>query len=84
MIGWKFLPLEDDEVRVKVTYTSLCQTDVHFAREKWFKGVEYPIIPGHEVVGYVIAVGKNVKDFKIGDKVGAGYQRNFCEKCECC
>lgn len=48
MIGWKFLPLEDDEVRVKVTYTSLCQTDVHFAREKWFKGVEYPIIPGHE------------------------------------
>lgn len=73
MIGWKFIPLEDDEVRVKVVYTSLCQTDVHFAREKWFKGVEYPIVAGHEAVGIVTEVGKKVTHLKVGDKVGAGY-----------
>lgn len=44
----------------------------------------YPLVPGHEVIGIVTAVGSAVTDFKVGDRVGFGAQGGSCHKCECC
>ena len=44
----------------------------------------FPHIPGHEVVGDVVAVHPSVTDFKVGDRVGAPWQRGFCEECRNC
>ena len=66
---FKFPPVGDDEIRVNVLYAGLCQSDVHTVRGIWGP-CPYPIAPGHEIVGEVSLVGKNVKDFKKGDIVG--------------
>jgi hypothetical protein len=44
----------------------------------------YPLVPGHEVVGHVIAVGSDVKNLKVGDVVGLGAQAQACGECEFC
>lgn len=75
---FKFPALGDDEVRIKITYTSLCQSDIHMGRKLWFDGIVYPIVPGHEVVGRITMVGKNVKCHKIGELVGVPPQRSCC------
>lgn len=60
---FKFPALANDEVRIKITYTSLCQSDIHMSRKFWGPDVVYPIVPGHEVVGRVTMIGKSVKGF---------------------
>ena len=66
---FKFAGLGDDDVRINVLYAGLCQSDVHTVRGIWGY-CPYPIAPGHEIVGEVSLVGKNVKNFKKGDIVG--------------
>jgi D-arabinose 1-dehydrogenase-like Zn-dependent alcohol dehydrogenase len=44
----------------------------------------FPHVPGHEVIGDVVAVHPSVKDYKVGDRVGAPWQRGFCEECRFC
>lgn len=70
MYPFKFPKLADDEVRIKITYTSLCQSDIHMGRKLWFDGVTYPMVPGHEIVGRITMLGKNVKNRTIGELVG--------------
>jgi len=82
-VSVKFPELKPDEVRAKVTYTGLCHSDLHKIRGHWGP-YTYPVAPGHEVVGIVTHVGSDVKDFKVGDKVGFGCQRDCCEKCYAC
>jgi D-arabinose 1-dehydrogenase-like Zn-dependent alcohol dehydrogenase len=48
-----FPDLEDNEVRIKITYTGLCHSDSLHARKLWGPNVTYPCVPGHEVVGIV-------------------------------
>jgi len=81
---YKFPPLKPDECRVQVLYSGLCHTDCSFAQEHWFPTGQYPFAPGHEVVGIVTHVGSEVKDLKVGDRVGYGGKRQSCEKCEFC
>ena len=57
---FKFAGLGDDDVRINVLYAGLCQSDVHTVRGIWGY-CPYPIAPGHEIVGEVSLVGKNVK-----------------------
>ena len=77
---FKFPPLGPQELRINVLYAGLCQSDVLTVRGKWGP-VNYPIAPGHEIIGEVCMVGSEVKDFKIGDKVGFGTRRYCCGKC---
>ena len=80
---FKFPEIGPDELRVNVLYAGLCQSDVHTVRGIWGP-CKYPIAPGHEIVGEVSLVGKNVKDFKKGEIVGFGTMRDCCENCKFC
>jgi uncharacterized zinc-type alcohol dehydrogenase-like protein len=80
---YKFPALPDKEVRVKVTYAGLCHSDVHTVHGHWGPA-QYPIAPGHEIVGIVTEVGKTVTKHKVGDKVAIGAQRACCNTCKIC
>jgi alcohol dehydrogenase (NADP+) len=75
--------LTDTDVELEVHYCGICHTDIHTARGDW-GAVEYPCIPGHEIVGVVTRVGGSITRFKPGDKVGVGCMVNSCGKCEAC
>jgi len=82
-VGFKFPEIEANEMRIKVSYAGLCHSDLHTVKGEWGP-CSYPIAPGHEITGVVTHVGKDVKDFKVGDKAGFGCQRACCGKCEYC
>jgi len=77
-------PLGDDEVFVQVQYCGMCHSDLHTTDGDWGKAKAMPLVPGHEVVGTVKAVGSAVTEFKVGDVVGFGPQRDSCRTCEYC
>lgn len=72
-----------DDVVIKINYCGICHSDIHTARGEWGPTV-YPCVPGHEIVGEVIAVGKKVKQFKVGQVVGVGCYVDSCGKCAPC
>jgi alcohol/geraniol dehydrogenase (NADP+) len=75
--------LGSNEVEVAVTHCGICHSDVHLIDNDW--GISaYPLIPGHEIVGTVTALGKSAQDLKIGQRVGIGWQAGSCMKCEWC
>ena len=82
-IPFKFPEIAPDEIRVNVLYTGLCQSDVHTVRETWGP-CNFPIAPGHEIIGEVSLLGEEVKDFKKGELVGFGTMRDCCEDCKFC
>jgi uncharacterized zinc-type alcohol dehydrogenase-like protein len=71
------------DVAVEIDFCGVCHSDLHTARNEW-GGTMYPCIPGHEIVGRVTAVGKDVKKFKAGDKVGVGVLVDSCRTCSAC
>ncbi|MEO5788766.1 NAD(P)-dependent alcohol dehydrogenase [Gelidibacter sp.] len=73
----------DDDVKIDITYCGVCHSDIHTVRNDW-KNSKYPVVPGHEIVGHVIEVGKNVKKFKNGDLVGVGCMVDSCQECASC
>ncbi len=75
-------PTETD-VELEVHYCGICHSDIHTARGDWGE-IEYPCIPGHEIVGIVKRIGANVTKFKPGDRVGVGCMVNSCGKCDAC
>ncbi len=72
-----------DDVVIEIAYCGICHSDIHSARGEWGP-VDYPCVPGHEIVGSVIRTGKKVKRFKTGDLVGVGCFVDSCGKCESC
>jgi alcohol dehydrogenase (NADP+) len=72
-----------DDVVIAIDYCGICHSDIHTARGEWGAAM-YPCVPGHEIVGRVIAVGKKVKRFKVGDTAGVGCFVDSCGKCDCC
>ena len=76
-------PLGSTEVDVSVTHCGICHTDLHLIDNDL--GVSsYPLVPGHEIVGIVSAVGSEVPDLRLGQRVGIGWQRGSCAECEWC
>ena len=80
---FKFPALGPNEIRANILYSGLCHSDVLTVRSLWGPA-PYPIAPGHEMVCEVAMVGSDVKDFKKGDLVGFGTQRDSCDKCKWC
>ena len=72
-----------DDVVIEIAYCGICHSDIHTARGEWGP-TAYPCVPGHEVVGKVIQVGKKVKRFKPGDLAGVGCMVDSCGKCPSC
>lgn len=70
----------DEQVDIKVAYCGVCHSDLSMIKNEWGM-TEYPLVPGHEIVGEVVAVGSAVKTVSVGDKVGLGW---FSESCMCC
>ncbi|MFP4138069.1 MAG: NAD(P)-dependent alcohol dehydrogenase [Halomonas sp.] len=72
-----------DDVAIEILYCGVCHSDLHFARNDWGM-TRYPIVPGHEIVGRVTAVGDAVSRFKVGDLVGVGCMVDSCRDCQPC
>ncbi|KAK8642340.1 hypothetical protein V6N13_011687 [Hibiscus sabdariffa] len=72
-----------NDVTIKVMYCGICHTDLHHVKDDW--GITmYPVVPGHEITGVITKVGSNVKNFKIGNRVGVGCLAASCLECEFC
>ncbi|MQV58996.1 NAD(P)-dependent alcohol dehydrogenase, partial [Sinorhizobium meliloti] len=70
----------DDDVVIDIKYCGVCHSDIHQARDEWGNST-FPMVPGHEIVGIVRAVGSQVTRFKIGDRVGVGCFVDSCTTC---
>jgi len=73
-----------DEILVDVQASGVCHTDLHAAEGDWPVKPTLPLIPGHEGVGYVAGVGRNVRHVKEGDAVGVPWLYSACGVCEHC
>jgi uncharacterized zinc-type alcohol dehydrogenase-like protein len=71
------------DVLIDILYCGVCHSDLHFIRNDWGMSI-YPLVPGHEIVGRVSAIGDHVKKYKAGDLVGIGCIVDSCRECENC
>ena len=71
------------DVQIEILYCGVCHSDLHTARNEW-KGTTFPVVPGHEIVGRVAAVGKDVTKFKEGDLAAVGCLVDSCRICPDC
>ena len=72
-----------DDVVIEIEFCGICHTDLHFVENDWGRSV-YPVVPGHEIIGRVTAVGDEVTSFKPGDRVGVGCLVDSCRECASC
>jgi len=72
-----------DDVVIDILFCGVCHSDLHQVRNEWHNTV-YPCVPGHEIVGRVVAVGRNVRKFKEGDLAAVGCMVDACLSCENC
>lgn len=72
-----------DDVVIEILYCGVCHSDLHQARNDWGFS-EYPIVPGHEVIGRVVSVGDSVTKLKAGDLAGIGCMVDSCRECNPC
>jgi uncharacterized zinc-type alcohol dehydrogenase-like protein len=72
-----------DDVTIDIMYCGVCHSDLHTVRGEW-PGIKYPSVVGHEIIGRVSAVGKDVSRFKKGDVVGVGCLVGSCRTCPSC
>ncbi|CAM2771083.1 NAD(P)-dependent alcohol dehydrogenase [Helicobacter burdigaliensis] len=73
----------EKDILIEILYAGICHSDIHSARSEWREGI-YPMVPGHEIAGRVVAVGNKVSKFKVGDYAGVGCMVNSCGECEAC
>ncbi|MHC4945328.1 MAG: NAD(P)-dependent alcohol dehydrogenase [Planctomycetota bacterium] len=76
-------PLGPHDCLIKVKTCGICYSDVHMMDNDW-QISQYPLVPGHEMVGEVVDTGAQVQQFAKGDRVGVGWQRTSCLVCRDC
>lgn len=76
-------PLGTDQIEVAVSHCGICHSDLSMLDNDWGM-TSYPLVPGHEVVGTVTALGGNVSHLKAGDRVGIGWYSGSCQTCRQC
>ena len=75
--------LTSEEVEIAVEYCGICHSDLSMINNDWGTS-KYPLVPGHEAVGRIVAVGSGVKTLKVGQKVGLGWFSGSCMHCQWC
>jgi alcohol dehydrogenase (NADP+) len=82
---WNFQrrDLLPDDVQIEILYCGICHSDLHQIRDEW-GGAIFPMVPGHEIVGRITAVGNRVTKFKKGELAGVGCMVDSCRNCENC
>jgi uncharacterized zinc-type alcohol dehydrogenase-like protein len=75
--------LEAFDVALKVLHCGICHSDLHLIDNDW-RISEYPLVPGHEILGRVESLGTQVSHLKVGDVVGVGWQCHSCMECHYC
>lgn len=76
-------PLGDEEVEIQVEYCGICHSDLSMLNNEWGMS-QYPLVPGHEVVGTIADFGRSVTKFQVGQRVGLGWYSRSCMTCEWC
>ncbi|MCI5968873.1 NAD(P)-dependent alcohol dehydrogenase [Helicobacter sp.] len=76
-------PMGEKDIVIEILFAGICHSDIHSARSEWFDGI-YPMVPGHEIAGRVVATGSKVSKFKVGDYAGVGCMVNSCGECDAC
>lgn len=76
-------PLGPQEVEIDVEYCGICHSDLSMLDNEWGLS-QYPLVPGHEIVGTVAATGSAVTHLKPGDKAGIGWHSGYCMTCPTC
>jgi uncharacterized zinc-type alcohol dehydrogenase-like protein len=71
------------DVQFEILFCGVCHSDIHQVRNEWGNSL-YPMVPGHEIVGRVTAVGEHVQKFKEGDLAGVGCLVDSCRECDNC
>lgn len=72
-----------NDVQIAIEFCGVCHTDIHHSRNDWGRA-NYPMVPGHEIVGKVTALGANASHLKIGQQVAVGCFVNACRTCSSC
>lgn len=75
--------LRDNDVAIEILYCGVCHSDLHMARNDW-NASTYPVVPGHEIVGKVTAIGAEVSQYQVGDHVAVGCMVDSCQDCDSC
>src|SRR5271169_6318656 len=76
-------PLHPDEVEVAVEHCGICHSDLSVVNNEWGFS-KFPVVPGHEVAGRVVALGANARGLKVGQRVGIGWNAESCLHCRWC
>jgi uncharacterized zinc-type alcohol dehydrogenase-like protein len=74
------------DVRIEILYCGVCHSDLHQSRDEWHEAMAttYPCVPGHEIIGRVVAAGSAVRKFKEGDMAAVGCMVDSCRACASC
>lgn len=74
------------DVQIEILFCGVCHSDLHQARDEWQSVMPtvYPLVPGHEIVGRVVKIGREVKEFKEGDLAAVGCLVDSCRHCAAC
>jgi uncharacterized zinc-type alcohol dehydrogenase-like protein len=71
------------DVLIRIDYCGVCHSDIHQVRNEWANAT-YPMVPGHEIVGHIEQIGKDVTRFAVGDFAGVGCMVDACRTCASC
>lgn len=71
------------DVQIEILFCGVCHSDLHTVRDEWHNAI-FPVVPGHEIVGRVTAVGSHVKKFTVGQIAGVGCMVDSCQHCGSC